>query len=112
MYLLYSAVRAKNIIKKCGDGSKGEWVLNQNEKNLIKKLVQYREVIGEAVRELSPHKLTNYLYEIAQEFSRFYENVKVAGSEHEKERKQIVTCYFNVMEHGLRLLGIKVPEKM
>lgn len=112
VYLLYSAVRAKNIIKKCGDGSKGEWVLNQNEKNLIKKLVQYREVISEAVRELSPHKLTNYLYEIAQEFSRFYENVKVAGSEHEKERKQIVTCYFNVMEHGLGLLGIKVPEKM
>ena len=81
-------------------------------RGLSKKIVQYKEVVQEAVKEKAPNKICTYLYELAQEFSRFYENVKVAGSENEGELLKVVQAYLNVMEHGLGLLGIEVPEEM
>ncbi len=133
VYLLYSAVRAKkilagnytvpqagsdlaqtesNLAQAESDLVKAEWKLAQAEKNLIRKLAEYKNVLNEAVEEFAPHKIANYLYETAQEFSRFYENVKVNGSEHENERREIVKLYLKTMEHGLGLLGIIVPEEM
>ncbi len=114
-YLLYSAVRAKKILKNVSKEAKitevnGE--LNEFEKNLIKKVVQYREVLKEATNEMAPHKVCNYLYEVAQEFSRFYENCPVAGSETETLRAEMVRIYLSTMEHGLNLLGIEVPDEM
>ena len=61
---------------------------------------------------MAPHKLANYLYELSQEFSRFYENCQVAGSEEEAERIKLVQVYYNAMNHGLNILGINVPEEM
>ncbi|MBQ2660409.1 arginine--tRNA ligase [Candidatus Saccharibacteria bacterium] len=113
VYLLYSTVRSKKIIEKCTKNESAEgFSLNEFEKKLCKKMAQYGEVIKEATKEMAPHKICNYLYEISQEFSRFYENVKVAGSEFEQERKKIVQGYEKIMEHGLNLLGIEVPDEM
>ena len=113
VYLQYSAVRAKKIIQNgTNQPENSEWKLNEYEKGLMQKLAQYKAVLEEAVVELSPHKIANYLYEVAQEFSRFYEHVKVAGSDFEAERMKIVQAYLLVMTHGLELLGIKVPEEM
>ncbi len=114
VYLQYSAVRAKKILAgvKVGEADFAGWELNESEKKLIKKLVQYGEVLKEAVSDFAPHKIANYLYETAQEFSRFYENVKVAGTEQETERATLVGVYYKVMEHGLNILGVEVPEEM
>lgn len=81
-------------------------------RKLSKKIVQYQDILKEAVAEKAPNKICAYLFELAQEFSRFYENVKVVGSENEAELIVIVQAYVNVMEHGLGLLGIEVPEEM
>ena len=78
----------------------------------MKKLIQYPDVLKETVRELLPNKICTYLYELAQEFSRFYEHVQVAGSEFELERGKIILVYLKVLTHGLNLLGIEVPEQM
>ena len=112
-YLLYSCVRAKKILSKIGD-KKAELNgdLNTFERALSKKIVQYKDVLNEAVTEMAPHKVCNFLYELAQEFSRFYENCPVAGDAREAERAQIIRAYLNVMEHGLNILGIQIPEEM
>lgn len=112
VYLLYSAVRAKKILAKVGEGGNETGEISIFERNLDKKLAGYREVVAEAILDKAPYKVCNYLYELAQEFSRFYENVKVAGSEREGELMKVVRAYLNVMEHGLGLLGIEVPEEM
>lgn len=127
IYLLYSAVRAQKILNKRGqqvssaatsahDAGCRNNKLSDNEqkytKALNKKLLQYREVLAEAIREKAPYKVCNYLYELAQEFSRFYEHVQVAGSNCEADLMLIVQAYRNVMVHGLGLLGIEVPEEM
>ena len=120
VYLLYSAVRAKKILEKTGKESDLNKKVVQDVdaeeqryvRKLNKKIVQYREVLAEAVKEKAPYKVCAYLYELAQEFSRFYEHVKVAGSEREGELMGIVRGYLRVMEDGLGLLGIEVPEEM
>ena len=133
VYFLYSVVRARKVLSQ---GASGQPVVtgdrrlcsavasaypekelfvainNEYSKNLVKKMLQYREVLKEAVGELAPHKVCQYLYELAQEFSRFYENVQVVGSENEKELLAIVAIYVKIMEHGLMLLGIEAPEEM
>ena len=121
VYLLYAVVRAQKILQKTG----GKTELNkkfvqlegtpeQSEavRKLNKKVIQYAEVIRGAVAERAPYKLCNYLYELAQDFSKFYEVVPVAGSEYEAQRKVVVEAYLKVMRHGLGLLGIEVPEEM
>ena len=114
VYLQYSAVRAKKILAgiTTGEVNFEKWALTEHEKKLIRKLCEYAHVLQSAVKELSPHKIAAYLYETAQEFSRFYENVKVAGSDFETERAELVAAYLEVMTHGLNLLGISVPEEM
>ncbi len=113
VYLQYSSVRAKKILaKEMAGGGAEKWKLDEHERKLIRKVLEYRIVLKDAVSELAPHKIANYLFEVSQEFSRFYENVKVAGSENEKERREIVAAYLDVMMHGLGLMGIEVPEEM
>ena len=112
-YLLYSAVRAFKILSAAGVSENIEnYIYNIYEKNLAKKLLEYKELLDEAVEEMAPHKLANYLYETAQEFSRFYENCPVVGSNEEAERVKLVKVYYNVMAHGLNILGISIPEEM
>ena len=84
----------------------------RSERNLIKKLLEYTAVLDEAVTELAPHKVANFLYELAQCFSRFYENCPVNGSDQEQERLKLVKTYLEVMTHGLNILGINIPEEM
>lgn len=82
------------------------------ERALVKKMVEYKGVVAEAMGEMAPHKLAGFLYELAQEFSRFYENCAVVGDEREEMRGEMVAVYVRVMEHGLGILGIEVPEEM
>ena len=125
-YLLYACVRAKKILASVNnaseqgssvsqDGSEGAFrgsIITDAEKNLMIKLIEYKSVLQEAVHDLAPHKLASYLYELAQEFSRFYENCPVVGSAEESERIKLVQVYYNTMSHGLDLLGIEIPTSM
>ncbi len=128
-YLLYSCVRAKKILSSVraqdegletasreghdpSEGAFRESIMTDAERNLAKKLLEYKEVLAEAVTEMAPHKVANFLYELAQEFSRFYEKCPVKGSDQEAERLKLVKAYLDTMTHGLNILGIKIPEEM
>lgn len=115
VYILYSVVRAKKILEKGSDkvATKDDIAdVNEFELRLCKKLVQYRDVVLVAVEDKAPNKVCTYLYELAQTFSRFYENVQVVGGEHEGRLRALVVAYANVMEDGLAVLGIEAPEEM
>ena len=111
-YLLYSAVRAKKILANCKKEDNKNTIYNIYEKNLAKKMLGYREVLKEAVAEMAPHKVAGYLYELAQEFSRFYEKCPVVGDAREAERAKLVKVYYDTMSHGLKILGIEIPDSM
>ncbi len=62
--------------------------------------------------ELAPHHICNYLFELAQEFNRFYEKSRVIGSEDEAARLWLVERYADTLRAGLGLLGIESPDAM
>ena len=78
----------------------------------MKKILEYKMVLVEAVDEMAPHKVAGFLYEMAQTFSRFYESCPVTGSEEKERRLALVSGYLTTMTHGLGILGIEVPEEM
>lgn len=113
-YLQYAHARACSILKKATDSERGAPVtdLRDGERSLVRKLSEYPEVVELATRELLPHHICTYLYELAQEFNRFYENNRVIGDEREPQRLALVASYQQTLANGLQLLGIAAPESM
>lgn len=86
--------------------------LQLGERLLTRKLTEYPEVIQKAMQELMPHHICTYLYELAQEFNRFYEKNRVIGDDREALRLGLVETYADTLKAGLELLDIHAPERM
>ena len=115
-YLQYAHARACSILAKAKDqkeegGTKWE-VLMPDERSLVRKITEYNDVVERATNDLMPHLICNYLYELAQEFNRFYEKNRVIGDKREVARLHLVTLYRDTLARGLSLLGIIAPETM
>lgn len=115
-YLQYSLARARSIIRKIAVKNK-QFIpptepYSDYERGLLVKLTEYPDVISQATVDLAPHQLCTYLYELAQVFNRFYENSQVLGDEREQTRVYLVTAYADVINSGLKILGIPTPERM
>ncbi|MBQ3294499.1 arginine--tRNA ligase [Candidatus Saccharibacteria bacterium] len=87
-------------------------VIASQERNLLKSFLNYQPALHQAVREKAPHLIANYLFDLAQTFSRFYETCRVKDDAHEAERAAEVAVFLQIMTHGLNLLGINIPEEM
>ncbi len=114
-YLQYAHARAFSILEKAADSRQptaDRESLDENERSLLRKIGEYSEVAEKAMTELLPHHICTYLYELAQEFNRFYEKCRIIGDEREALRLELVTLYRDTLAHGLGLLGIAAPEKM
>jgi arginyl-tRNA synthetase len=87
-------------------------VFQPAERNLARKISEYSEVVDLAIIELLPHHICTYLFELAQEFNRFYEQNRVVGDDRQTQRLQLVQTYADTLKHGLDLLGITAPDRM
>jgi arginyl-tRNA synthetase len=113
-YLQYALARIRSIFRKT-DQTPGPIRLESPfELALAKHIVRLDEVIEVVGRELKPHHLTTYLYELAARFSGFYENCPVLQSEPATHASRLALCDLTArtMELGLNLLGIDHPEQM
>ena len=115
-YLQYAHARARSILSKAEkqteDGRRRTEELQSDERLLVRKLTEYPEVIAKATTELMPHHICTYLYELAQEFNRFYEKNRVIGDDREPLRLHLVEIYAETLKSGLEHLGIHAPERM
>lgn len=111
-YLMYAHARARSIIAKATKKGSLASDIQSGERQLVVKLGQFSEILNRAIINLEPHHICNYLYELAQEFNRFYENNRVIGDDREEFRLALVEAYADKLKRGLVLLGIKAPEKM
>jgi arginyl-tRNA synthetase len=115
-YLQYAHARACSILRK-SDGTKAvtkdlQDVFKPDERSLVRKISEYPETVDKAVADLMPHHICTYLYELAQNFNRFYENNRVIGDERQVTRLLLVERYANTLQAGLKVLGIAAPEQM
>ncbi len=93
------------------DGGEAQ-TLHPDERLLLRKLTEYNAAIEKAIDELLPHYICTYLYELAQEFNRFYEKNRVIGDERQDLRLWLVEAYADTLRSGLTLLGIHAPDRM
>jgi len=113
-YLQYAHARACSILEKSSNEpniSESE-TFDKLERVLVQKLGEYSEVVERSGYDLAPHYICTYLYELSQTFNRFYEGSKVIGDDREKLRLGLVSRYAEVLQDGLKLLGIQAPNKV
>jgi arginyl-tRNA synthetase len=84
------------------------------EINLAKRLCQFGEIVPQVLNGFRPNILANYLFELANSFHAFYEACPVLKSEEPARSSRLALCELTarVLQRGLDLLGIKVPERM
>jgi arginyl-tRNA synthetase len=118
-YLQYAHARIKSIIRKAGiQNSKFKMqnlILDTSyELSLAKHILRLGEMIESVARELRPHILCGYLYDLATLYSGFYENCPVIQSEEplRSSRLLLVNLTARTLEIGLDLLGIEHPDQM
>jgi len=111
-YLQYAHARARRILEKATTEFSMPRELYDEDYALVRKLSEYHEVVNVATRTLEPHHICNYLFELAQEFNRYYEKNQVVGSDKEAHRISLVALYADILQAGLAILGITAPEKM
>lgn len=111
-YLQYAHARARRILDKIEGSHAVPTDIRSEDRTLVRKLGEYHEVVSLAIEELAPHHICNYLFELAQEFNRYYEKNQVVGSDYEQHRVGVVALYADTLRAGLMILGITAPEKM
>nr|BFF40690.1 arginine--tRNA ligase [Tenacibaculum mesophilum] len=116
-FVQYTYARIQSILRKADfDYSSSVSVeLHEKEKELIKQLEQYPEVIQQAASNYSPAVIANYTYDLVKEFNSFYQNVSILGEENQDKkvfRVQLSKKVADTIKSAFKLLGIQVPERM
>lgn len=92
-----------------------EGLLHYKEKELLKQIQLFPEIIQNAADGHSPALIANYTYDLVKEFNSFYQNVSILGADTENEkifRLQLSNTVATVIKNAFGLLGIQVPERM
>ena len=118
-YIMYTYTRWKSILEKSWiDITKKINILTfeqAEEFELIKKLWEYKQVITKTVKEIHPHILANYVYDLTRLFNSFYANVDVLW-EKDKDRKlsklALIEKTTDTIKNWFDILWIKLPTKM
>jgi len=111
-YLQYAHARARSILKKLDYSQALPQTIYDEDRELIHKLAEFTDIQSAAIRSLRPQVICNYLFELAQEFNRYYEKNRVIGSDKEIHRANLVSLYADTLRDGLGILGISAPDAM
>ena len=116
-YLQNAYVRIRSIFRKAGKiefKSDKLALAHPAEINLAKRLSQFAEVVPQVLNDFRPNILANYLFELANNFHTFYEACPVLKAEEPARSSRLALSELTgrVLQKGLQLLGIKVPERM
>ena len=116
-FIQYTYARIRSVLRKGENKHKGtsKEVLNEKEIALIRIMYDFPDILVEAARTLNPSLLANFLYELAKEFNQFYHDHSILSAETEgqiSQRLLLIESAGNIIESGMELLGIEVPERM
>ncbi|MCA2014809.1 arginine--tRNA ligase [Vibrio tritonius] len=117
-YMQYAYTRVASIFSKAGismDELSGSILVSEEkEKALVAKLMQFEEAVQSVAREGQPHILCGYLFELAGQFSGFYEACPILNAEEDvkNSRLKLAALTAKTIKQGLSLLGINTLERM
>ncbi|MBL0012783.1 MAG: arginine--tRNA ligase [Flavobacterium sp.] len=117
-FIQYTYARIQSILRKADfdlSQSISELTMHSKEKELIKQLALYPEVIQNAAQQHSPALIANYTYELVKEYNSFYQSVSILGEEDMIKkvfRVQLSKKVAETIQSSFGLLGIEVPDRM
>ncbi len=121
-FIQYTYARIQSVLRKAKDQGlkpKNEsvigLVLSEKEKSLLKQIHNYPEIVEEAGTNFSPAIIANYIYDLVKEYNQFYHDHSILKEENEAIRSfrlMLSELIGNIVESGMKLLGIEVPDRM
>ncbi len=122
-YILYTIVRIKSILAKYSQSGKkaSDYVsginaaTNESEKSLMLELSKFNDVMENASKELAPHKICSYVYDISNAFNKFYHETKIMGEEDAVKQAgyiKLLELTKKVLETEIDVLGFSAPDRM
>jgi arginyl-tRNA synthetase len=113
-YVQYAHARIAGILRNAGDAevSAEAGQIATEERDLIKRLVEFPEVVAEATERRGPHAIPTYAIRVADEFHRFYHHHRVLESEQQAFRLGLCRATQTVIARSLGLVGVEAPERM
>ncbi len=123
-YILYTIVRISSILNKYKDMN-GEAMpaadyvkamqRTQSGKQLALALARYNDIVEQSWKELAPHRLCQYIYEISNAFNSFYHDVKILGEEDKEKQASYIALLSltkKILESCIYMLGFEAPDRM
>ncbi len=119
-YIQMAYARIRSILRKATATSLSDQLykgleLHEKEKQLLKQLEQFPEVIQNAADQHSPALIANYTYDLVKDFNSFYQNVSILGADTDEEkgfRVALSKTVSQTIKNAFSVLGIEVPERM
>ena len=115
-YVQYAHARIAGILRNAsrqsGDAQLPGQPLEAEERELIKRLLEFPVVAAEATERRGPQAVPVYAIRVADDFHRFYHEHRVLGSDAEAFRLALVRATQNVIARSLDLVGVEAPERM
>ena len=114
-YVQYAHARIAGILRNAGDAeisSKPPGELAAEERDLIKRLVEFPGIVAEAAERRGPQALPTYAIRVADDFHRFYHEHRVLESDAQAFRLGLVKATQAVIARSLDLIGVEAPERM
>jgi len=116
-FIQYTYARIQSVLRKSnGIAMKvGAGELNEKEVQLVRMIHDYPDIITEAADVLNPSLIANFLYDLSKEFNQFYHDFSILGADTPDQvsrRVLLVKVVGQIIESGMGLLGIEVPERM
>jgi arginyl-tRNA synthetase len=116
-FLLYAYVRIQSIKRKVGKELsifiEAPILLDHSsERALALHLRQFGETLDQAIKDLLPNRISDYLYNLAEKFHAFFRDCRVEGVPEENSRLALCEATGRVMKQGLYILGVKTLDKM
>jgi arginyl-tRNA synthetase len=114
-YVQYAHARIAGILRnaeKKPDAAAAPGALDALERELLKRLTDFPTVVVEATDRRAPHALPIYAIRVADDFHRFYHDLRVVGSDDEEFRLALCRATQRVIARCLDLIGVEAPERM
>jgi arginyl-tRNA synthetase len=114
-YVQYAYARACSIMRSGADAGLTLAVgntMSENQRIVVRHLVQFPDVIARAVSDFSPHHIAQYVGELASIYNSWYSKEHVLGDAEAEHRLAITQAVAITLRNALTLLGIPAPERM
>jgi arginyl-tRNA synthetase len=114
-YVQYAHARIAGI-QRSAESASNNWSLKgsleKEERELIKRLVEFPTVVRDATAKRGPQMIPAYAIQVADDFNRFYDNCRVLGTGQEAFRLGLCNATRRVIAQCLHLVGVEAPERM